>query len=117
MEKGIKRKYPRIKLSKGILVAWQAGGDRQVSRVTTLALGGVFITTRNPAEVGAMLKLVFHLPGGDVRARAVVRMNETGRGMGIEFISMDPSDRARIQQALKRLLRAGLPPEQPGTAA
>ncbi len=97
------RRYPRIGLPKGMSVAWQAGGDRIVSRVGTLGLGGIFIYTRVPPAIGEVVKLVFDVPGGEVRARAVVRSSQTGRGMGVEFTAMQPEARARLTQLLRRL--------------
>jgi len=98
------RRYPRVGLPKGMLVAWQSGGDRIVSRIETMGLGGLFIQTPDPPEVGMILKLVFQLPGGDVRARAVVRNSEKGAGMGVEFTGMGYEARARLVQVLRRLL-------------
>jgi len=51
------------------------------SRIGTLGLGGLFIYTKKSAAVGDVLRLVFDVPGGEVRARAVVRSYEAGRGM------------------------------------
>jgi hypothetical protein len=90
-------------LPKGMTVAWQAGGARVVSRIGTLGLGGIFIYTKQPAAVGDVLKLVFDVPGGEVRARAVVRNTVTNKGMGIEFTAMQPEARARLTQLLRRL--------------
>lgn len=98
------RRYPRIGLPKGMLVAWQSSGERVVSRVATLGLGGLFIKTPKPAAVGEIVKLFFEVPGGEVRARAVVRDSQPGRGMGVEFTSMGYEDRARLDRLLKRLL-------------
>ena len=100
-----KRRYARVDLPKGILVAWQSGGQRSVSRVRVLGLGGLFIVTPEPPPVGSVVKLLFESPGGDVRARAVVRNSEAGRGMGVEFTFMGNEDRARLHHLLKRLLR------------
>ena len=97
------RRYPRIGLPKGMSVAWQAGGDRIVSRVGTLSLGGLFIYTKAPPQNGEVIKLVFDVPGGEVRARAVVRNSTAGKGMGIEFTAMQPEARARLTQLLRRL--------------
>jgi len=96
------RRYSRIGLPKGMSVAWQAGGERVVSRVGTLGLGGLFIYTKQPAAVGEVLKLVFDVPGGEVRARAVVR-SITAKGMGIEFTAMQSDSRARLTRLLRRL--------------
>jgi PilZ domain-containing protein len=85
-------------------VAWQGTGIRYVSRVTTLGMGGIFISTAEPPPVGSILKLLFELPGGEVRARAIVRSVEPGKGMGVEFTGMGFEARARLHQVLKRLL-------------
>jgi len=98
-----RRRYPRIGLPRGMSVAWQAGGDRIVSRVGTLGLGGIFIYTRMPPSIGEVVKLVFDVPGGEVRARAVVRSSQRGQGMGLEFTAMQPEARARLTQLLRRL--------------
>ncbi len=98
------RRYPRVGLPKGMLIAWQSGGERIISRVATLGLGGLFISTPNPPAVGEIVKLIFEVPGGEVRARAVVRSSQPGRGMGVEFTAMGHEARARLHRLLKRLL-------------
>lgn len=99
------RRYPRVNLPRGMVVAWQSAGARVASRVRTLGLGGIFISTKEPPPVGSVVRLIFEVPGGDVRARAVVRDSRPGRGMGVEFILMGYEDRARLARLLKRLLR------------
>jgi len=98
------RRYPRVGLPKGMLIAWQSGGERIISRVATLGLGGLFISTPNPPAVGEIVNLIFEVPGGEVRARAVVRSSQPGRGMGVEFTAMGHEARARLHRLLKRLL-------------
>lgn len=99
------RRYPRVGLPKGILVAWQSGAERIVSRVDTLGLGGLFISTPEPPAVGEIVKLFFEVPGGEVRARAVVRDAQPGKGMGVEFTAMGMEARGRLQRLLKQLLQ------------
>jgi len=99
------RRYTRVALPKGMLVAWQHYGGRKVSRVRVLALGGLFISTPAPPPVGDVIQLIFEVPGGDVRARAVVRDSHPGTGMGIEFTSMNPEARARLNRLMKVLSR------------
>jgi PilZ domain-containing protein len=88
-----------------MLVAWQSGGDKVVSRVCTLGLGGLFISTPEPPPIGEVIKLFFEVPDGEVRARAVVRDSQPGKGMGIEFTAMGYEARARLNHLLKRILR------------
>jgi hypothetical protein len=100
------RRYTRVGLPKGMLVAWEHSDVRKVSRVSVLALGGIFISTPKPPPVGETIRLVFEVPGGDVRARAIVRDSQQGKGMGIEFIAMDPDARTRLILLMKTLAKA-----------
>jgi Tfp pilus assembly protein PilZ len=97
------RRYARVALPKGMLVGWQHYGGRKVSRVRVLALGGLFISTPKPPPVGDVIQLIFEVPGGDVRARAMIRDSQPGKGMGIEFTSMNPEARARLNRLMKVL--------------
>jgi hypothetical protein len=99
-----KRRYPRIGLPRGMFIAWQGPGARLVSRVATLGLGGLYINTPNPPPPGDVVQVFFEVPGGEVRARAVVRISEPGKGMGVEFTAMSTEARGRIHQLLRRLL-------------
>jgi hypothetical protein len=101
----VKRRYSRVGLPKGMLVAWEHSGVRTVSRVSVLALGGLFISTPDPPPNGDTIKLMFDVPGGDVRARALVRDSQPGKGMGIEFTAMRQEARARLNQLMKVLVR------------
>ena len=98
------RRYPRIGLPRGMFIAWQGPGERLVSRVATLGLGGLFITTPDPPPIGDLIQVFFEVPGGEVRARAVIRVSEPGRGMGVEFTSMSTEARGRIHQLVRRLI-------------
>jgi hypothetical protein len=99
------RRYARVHLPKGTLVAWEHSGIRKVSSVTVLALGGLFISTPEPPPAGDFIRLVLEIPGGEVRARALVCDSQPGKGMGIEFKSMGQDARARLHQLMKALTR------------
>ena len=99
----VKRRFTRVALPKGMLVAWQHSGSRSVSRVATLGLGGLFITTADPVPIGSVVKIVFDVPGGEVRARAIVKNIKAGKGMAVAFIEMAYECRARLDQLLKKL--------------
>lgn len=99
------RRYQRILLPKGMFVAWYGGNDHQTSRVQTLGMGGVFVASTNPPPVGAVLRMVFEVPGGSVRADGIVRSVLPGQGMGVEFTKLGPQDRILLDRLLKRLLQ------------
>ncbi len=92
-------------LPKGTPVAWEYSGKRKVSSVSVLALGGLFISTPEPPPVGDSIKLVFEIPGGEVRARALVCDSQPGKGMGIEFTAMGQEARTRLHRLMKTLTR------------
>jgi tetratricopeptide (TPR) repeat protein len=95
-----RRKYPRIKVPKGMFVGWKSPGHHTVSRMQELGLGGVFVYTTKPATSGSTIELVFDVPTGEVRARATVRHVRPSVGMGLQFIQMRPEDRARLHRFL-----------------
>jgi len=99
------RKYSRVPLPKGPLVAWEDAGVRKVSTVSVLALGGLFISTPDPPRAGDVIKLIFEVPGGEVRARALVCDSQPGKGMGIQFTAMAQDARARLNRLMNILTR------------
>lgn len=99
------RRYARVPLPKGMLVAWEHLGRRTVSSVGVLAVGGLFISTPKPPPVGDVIRLVFEIPGGEIRARALVCDSQPGKGMGIQFSSMGQDARARLNRLMKTLTR------------
>lgn len=99
------RRYQRISLPQGMFVAWYGGGEQQLSRVTTLSMGGLFLSGFNALSVGTSLRLVFEVPGGTVQAEGVVRNIASGEGIGVEFTKIGPRDRVLLEGLLRRLLR------------
>ena len=93
-----KRRSPRKNLLKVLQVAWHSGNGTFVSNVSHLGLGGTFIVTRNPPMIGTPLKLLFDVPGGELRVLAVVRRSVPGQGMGVEFVEMQIGDRALLRK-------------------
>jgi hypothetical protein len=94
------RKYPRRKAPKGLHVAWKSGGSSTVSRAATIGLGGLFLHTLDPPPSGTVMELLFDLPSGEVRAKASVRDSVPGKGMGVQFIQMQTTDRSRLDKFL-----------------
>jgi hypothetical protein len=103
------RRYPRVKPPKSVVVAWQAGTQRGVSFVESLAIGGLFVRTKERLPLRCLVQVLLDLPVGQVRARAIVRRFHEGRGIAIQFIAMDPTDRARLFHQMNSLLPAFLP--------
>lgn len=99
------RRFPRVSLPNGMRVAWHGADLQLFSRVETLGMGGLFISAADPPPIGTKLRLAFEVPGGSVRAEAVVRNVVPGKGAGLQFTRMDLKDKLLLQKLLNRLLR------------
>jgi curved DNA-binding protein CbpA len=101
-EPPVPRKHPRIRAPKGMLVGWKSAGQTTATRLEVMGLGGLYLRAANPPSVGSTIELVFDLPTGEVRARAIVRSSIPQKGMGIQFVQMRPEDRAKLNRYLSR---------------
>ena len=86
-------------------VSWYGSDLQLFSRVKTLGMGGLFISAPNPPPVGSKLRLAFEVPGGKVRADAIVRNIAPAEGFGAEFTQMALGDKFLLQKLMNRLLR------------
>ena len=103
-KEGEKRHFPRITLPRGMSIAWQAKEHHDISRVTSISLGGLFIEAADPALIGDTVQVQFDIPGGSVHAKAVVRRSIQGKGMGVEFTELPAGARAVLHKLLQKLL-------------
>jgi len=95
------RTYPRVKPPKSVVVAWQSGIQREVSFVSDLAAGGLFLRTKRPVPIRSAVQILIEMPVGQVRGRAVVRRVEEKMGMAVQIIAMEPEDRGRLLRQIK----------------
>jgi hypothetical protein len=89
----------------GMWVKWEAYGNKFVSRVCDLTICGLFISTPDPLSVGAIVKLLFVVPEGEIRMHSIVRNSLPNKGMGVEITAMRADDRVRLGKLVKRLSR------------
>jgi tetratricopeptide (TPR) repeat protein len=68
-----------------------------------LGVGGLFLLVAHPLSAGTHVEMLFDVPGGEVRARAIVRHGRPGHGMGVQFVHMGSEDRARLHRFVKQL--------------
>jgi tetratricopeptide (TPR) repeat protein len=90
-----------VKAPRGLLIAWQAAGERTVSHAETLGLGGIFLYTDKPLSKGSMIDLIIDVGAEGIRARAIVRHTRAGKGLGLQFVQMRSEDRARLNRFLQ----------------
>ena len=98
-----RRRNPRYRAPKDLLIGWQGAGKRNVSNAEELGVGGVFLLVAHPLSAGTHVEMLFDVPGGEVRARAIVRHGRPGHGMGVQFVHMGAADRARLHRFIKQL--------------
>src|ERR1700733_15966118 len=81
-------------------VAWKSSAQTTPSRAEVMGLGGLFLQAAQTPSDGSTIDLIFDLPTGQVRGRAIVRNSMPGKGMGIQFVQMKPEDRAKLHRFL-----------------
>jgi hypothetical protein len=98
------RRYQRLILPNGIPVTWKNSRECVISRLDSLSMGGLFINAPDPPAEGDIIDLCFIVPGGNVRARGVIRHSHKRKGMGLQFTFMNEETRARLAHLLDKLL-------------
>lgn len=103
-EAAAQRRFKRVDLPRGLIVAWNWEKQSEMSIAPTVGRGGLFIATLDPAPNGTPLRMLFEVPGGEILATGVVRDCRPGRGMGVEFTQMGAQEIARLESLLHKLL-------------
>lgn len=101
----LRRLNPRVKALEGLWVFWSCDGRDEISQVRDLSLGGLFVQTASPRNVGATTILDFLVQEGQIRAKAVVRHLNLGHGVGLKFTAVGDGDRPHLAALLSRLSR------------
>ena len=66
-------------------------------------MGGLFIETPEARAEGAQVRLHFLVQEGQIRAEAVVRHIQSGKGLGLKFTALSEQDRPKLAALLTRL--------------
>ena len=98
-----KRSHSRIKPSEDIWVYWRCGERADVSRVQDISLGGLFVEEAKLWLLGSSAEVDFLVQEGQIRAEAVVKHVESGRGLGLKFIALHDQDRPHLIALMQRL--------------
>jgi hypothetical protein len=98
-----RRLNSRVESSNSVWVYWECNGDRDLSRVKDLSVGGLFIETPRMKQLGATTSLHFLVQEGHIRADAVVRHVKPGDGLGLKLQAVSEKDRPNLAALMKRL--------------
>ena len=93
----------RVETHERVWVDWRCVGREDISRVQNLSLSGLFVETPESKGVGSTARLEFLVQEGQIRAEAVVRREEPGRGLGMKFTALREEDRPRLAALISRL--------------
>lgn len=93
----------RVETKNDLWVYWEGSGDRDLSRVKDLSIGGLFILTPRPKRIGSTTNLHFLVQEGQIRAAAVVRHVKPGGGLGLKFNAVNEKDRPNLAALMRRI--------------
>jgi hypothetical protein len=93
----------RVEAPDGVWVDWRCAGREDISRIRNLSLGGLFVETPKPKELSSTVKLEFLVQEGKIRADAIVKRVEPGRGLAMKFTAVIEEDRSRLEALISRL--------------
>ena len=76
----------------------RAGGPTSVDgRLVVLGAGGAFLELGDTYPLGTMMRVRFTLaPIGEIDCLAIVRNGLEAKGVGVEFLDLDPHDQVRV---------------------
>ncbi|MBI3186189.1 MAG: PilZ domain-containing protein [Myxococcales bacterium] len=96
-----KRKQRRIPVDLWIEV--ERGGELYYQRATNLSVGGAYFAQTIPLPLGTVVDLRFTLPGEEhqIGCKGEI-VTAQGLGMGVHFLSIQESDRARIETLIEK---------------
>lgn len=97
-----KRKEQRVPVD--LWIEAEREGELYYQRASNLSVGGAFFAQTIPLPLGTKVSLKFTLPG-DAHEIACEGEIVTAKelGMGVQFIALPESDRARIERLVGRL--------------
>ncbi len=99
-----RRRNQRIPTPTGLWASCKHADRRTTLRVQDISVCGAWLVTEEAIPVDTRLELLFSVPEGQIRVLAVVRSFVQGRGIGVEFVSMESGAFDLILKLVKRLL-------------
>ena len=102
----------RVPAPGDVWVYWKCRGQEDVALVRDMSMGGLFIETSQARAEGVQTRLHFLVQEGQIRADAVVRHIQSGKGLGLKFTALSEQDRPKLAALLTRLRGAYHPREK-----
>lgn len=106
-----RRRTSRIPIANDVWVYWESHPLRDISRLRDLSPTGLFMETRARKREGEIVNLHFLVQEGQIRAEAIVRHTNPGKGLGMKINSIFTQDAPQLRSLLSRLRER--PPASP----
>ena len=89
-----RRSSPRVVL--GVPITYRVGNAISTSVTLNISHGGIAVRSTNPLDVASVVRLRFRLGKKEIDAEARVAWSDRRVGMGFQFMAIDPSAQAAI---------------------
>lgn len=97
------RRHVRFPARGRVQVSKIGGGAGFSARLGDISLGGCYLQTNEPMEVGGRLTLLINTGTTELEATGVVRTHYPARAMGVEFTFMSKADRRALSRLINQL--------------
>ena len=104
-----RRLSSRVVIPDGVWAYWRCGEAEDISRISDLSVGGLFLSTPIPQTVGVKAQLDFLVQEGNIRVEAEVRHLVPSGGLGLKFTAISDQDCPNLVALLNRI-RSGSHP-------
>lgn len=94
------RRFDRFSFNATAEVKDLGSRNEQILITRDLSTGGCFVKTVAPLPPGTRIRVRIEHDGAEFRAEARVTNNVSATGMGLEFIEVEPNDRAVLEKWL-----------------
>jgi len=108
-----RRSSSRVETPDGVWVCWRCGDIEDVSRVSDLSVGGLFVSTPVRQPQGVKAQLEFLVQEGNIRAEAEVRHVNPSGGLGLKFTALSDQDGPNLVALLNRIRALSHPLHSP----
>src|SRR3981081_1767927 len=98
-----RRLSSRVDTAGEVWAYWRCDGIEDVSRISDLSVGGLFLSTSIPRPVGVQAEIDFLVQEGQIRTEAVVRHLVPSAGLGFKFTAITDQDCPQLVTLLNRI--------------
>ena len=101
-----RRRYPRFRCAGNVRVSKAGDTMPTTAKMTDIGMGGCYMEIMSPWPVGTVLDAVVSVGGFECAATATVRTAHSMMGNGLEFTTVTPENKLRLERLLSNLSSA-----------